>query len=479
MTHISLRLFSAAATFGLVVCSATAAPADGPDLHLSFGDPAYTLANACNLARPLVFVNAVLRNDGTEPSPESSVTATDDQQTLSGTAPLPSIDAGAQLALTIGLSHAGAGPAGDVGGNHTIVLTAGDRSSDPRAVAIPSSLCGAPPAARPGESKLGHLRPRGTSPIFSEGTTAVSQRTAIVVAALRVASPTNVRSANGASDCAAHAGPLGALVCPDLVRSGHVLLIWDWQPTTGPDEIDGYYVYRVDGNGRQRVATQANKKSLTLSDVPPPPGGYAGACYAVSAYAGSRESAPSSAFCAGESSAARIARLAPTQTRSHSETFGVDRFATNDRGLYVGFSYTATKHLIGDTNSNAFSRAAVFFDIANLRGRRLVDAKLKLKIASTRGAGPVHSCATTVGVATGYWWQATDQIDADFGSGVPAGDTGPDVAIDVQRIVARWMRGEASNYGFVLRNDDENPGAFTNLECMTQYFDPILEVTYF
>jgi hypothetical protein len=276
-------------------------------------------------------------------------------------------------------------------------------------------------------------------------------------------------------------GPLGALVCPDLVRSGHVLLIWDWQPSSGPDEIDGYRVYRVDGGAKQLVVTQANKKSLTLADVPPQAGGYGGTCYAVSAYAGSRESRPSATFCAGGSAAATIARLSPIQMRSHGEktaSTGSGSSPSNEPAVHVGFRYLNNAHFYGDYYVNYFLRAALLFDVSRLRGRRLVDAKLTLKIARSDGAGSQHSCATTLGVATGYWWQNTQQLDADFGSGVPAGDSGPDVAIDAQRIVARWMRGE-SNYGFVLRNDDENSSAFTTKQCETMYFDPVLEISYY
>ena len=41
-----------------------------------------------------------------------------------------------------------------------------------------------------------------------------------------------------------------------------------------------------------------------------------------------------------------------------------------------------------------------------------------------------------------------------------------------------WMRGEP-NFGFVLRNADENLNAFTNKSCITRYTEPGLELTYY
>ena len=108
--------------------------------------------------------------------------------------------------------------------------------------------------------------------------------------------PRNLRNSSGVQDCAAHLGLIGALVCPDLIRSGRMLLIWDWQAGAGPDAIDGYRMYRVDGK-KQLIYTRADKKDLTLVDVPLPAAGYVGTCYSVSAYAGAFESALSPAFC--------------------------------------------------------------------------------------------------------------------------------------------------------------------------------------
>ncbi len=41
-----------------------------------------------------------------------------------------------------------------------------------------------------------------------------------------------------------------------------------------------------------------------------------------------------------------------------------------------------------------------------------------------------------------------------------------------------WLSG-SPNYGFVLKNRDENLGTFTNKNCLTTYTNPTLELTYY
>lgn len=66
-----------------------------------------------------------------------------------------------------------------------------------------------------------------------------------------------------------------------------------------------------------------------------------------------------------------------------------------------------------------------------------------------------------------------------FGAGIAPTDTGPVISADVTALVAPWLRGEP-NYGFVVRNSDENPKTFTNKTCLTTYAtNPVLELTYY
>ena len=298
--------------------------------------------------------------------------------------------------------------------------------------------------------------------------------------------PANVHGAAGYQECAAHVGALGALICPDMVKNGNVLLVWDWSgPASGPNAaIDGYRVYRVDGGLKQLVDTVPNKKDQTLSNVPKPAGGYGGKCYATAAYAGSRESALSPAFCPNGGSAATTTRLPASQTRSVAQTRR--NFGSNspDNGLIVGFEYFADKELLGDNYANRIHRAAFAFDVSGLRNRRLVRAVLRFTIALSYGAGNNHSCTTDIDTGTEFWWSSGGWLasahdsEPNAGYQIEPGETGPEISADVTNVVAPWLSG-APNYGFVLKNRDENLGAFTNKTCLTTYTNPTLELTYY
>jgi hypothetical protein len=210
---------------------------------------------------------------------------------------------------------------------------------------FPATLCSSIARAAISEAISAKTRPiGGTTPVYRH-TEASAQNS--VLAALKIAPPANRRSVASGPDCGAHLGTIGALVCPDMMKSGDLLLIWDWQPGDGPDEIDGSRIYTGDGinvqtgaYAGQLLATRPNK-GVTLFDVPKPPGGrgYAGNCYAVTAYAGSRESKPSAVLRRG---------------------YGV-----------VGYNYYAIGGGIGADASFAWiSRYAMLFDVRSVIGRR-------------------------------------------------------------------------------------------------------------
>jgi hypothetical protein len=110
----------------------------------------------------------------------------------------------------------------------------------------------------------------------------------------------------------------------------------------------------------------------------------------------------------------------------------------------------------------------------------LVLATLRLTIQQSYGKGNNYSCATTVGSGTEFWWKpdAANWLDADFTSVAHFGSTGPTVSANVTSLVNKVLAG-APNYGFVVRNDDENLNAFVNDQCETVYGNPQLELVYF
>jgi len=276
----------------LLLAAAPAATSAEPNFSTSFASPAYAFAATCDLAQPLAFISVVVANRGTAPLAEIPFSATDASGAFHGSATTQLLPPGAHLTLRIPMLHVPSNAA-PIGGTHSIAIMAGLRRVGSLELAVPMTLC---PNSTQVLSRVHPGLTPSASPLFSQVAKLKSNTSAIILAARTPAVPTNVRNANGVQDCAAHVGLLGAFVCTDLIRSGRMLLVWDWQAGFGPDAIDGYRVYRVDG-GKRLVYTRADKKDITLFDVALPAGGYVGTCYAVSAYAGTSESTLSSTFC--------------------------------------------------------------------------------------------------------------------------------------------------------------------------------------
>ena len=267
-----------------------------PNFSTFFANPAYAFAATCNLAQPLVFINVVVANHGSVPLAGIPLIATDSAGALHGDATTQLLAAGAQLTLRIPMLHVPSSAA-QISGTHAITVMAGLRRVGALTVPVPETLCVTPiPAPLTMSQRVHPNLAVATPPSVTQIAKPNSNVSKIILDTHTPAVPGNVRNANGAQDCAAHVGLIGALVCPDLIRSGRMLLVWDWQAGIGPAAIDGYRVYRVDG-GKRLVYTRADKKDITLFDVPLPAGGYVGTCYAVSAYVSTTESGLSGAFC--------------------------------------------------------------------------------------------------------------------------------------------------------------------------------------
>ncbi len=496
---------------GVLAC--TGLPATvlaGPVLSPSLAAPPYTVAASCDLAKPLVVINLIVRNAGDAPTFPMPVSINDAGGAFTGGSMLPRLEPGTQSALQVPLSHAASSP-GAVGGNHVVTVAIGSQPMRPVQVSVPATLCtGKPPAATPTPASMpiptpsaapatmtgvhGSRTKRATpQPAVANIGDKASSRAAII-ASLKLAVPSNLHSiSDHGAECLPHVGALGTLICPDMIRSGDLLLVWDWQPGGGPDDIDGFRVYRVDGGRKQLTYTRADKKDLTLVDLPKPPDGYARKCYAVSAYAAKQESDLSAPFCATGGSVATTTRLSADYVRSSFQssyngggalsTTGSD--AVSGNGVQVGFSYVSEKLLVQDSHRNMITRGGIHFDVAKFANRRLVSAKLTLTIASSEGEGNNRSCASDLGTGREFWWLNKSWLDASFdlpnhapGADIGLGDAGPQIPVDVTQTVASWLRGNP-NYGFVLKNSGENLNAFTNHKCLTTYSNPILEITYY
>jgi hypothetical protein len=495
--HISSRGLTGACVTAALSGAASMAALAGPNpsgaelgIHFGLADTPYTLASACDLTLPFVFVNVKVHNVGKTALVGQVISATDDGGVLTGDGPLPPLASGERVHLAIPLRHVSTSAA-PIGGAHLITLALGGETLANVPVMVPPTLCGtvAGPAPSPkaGESMTVSNRPRFAVPVpAGESKSITANPRADLGAVFRPAVPSNLRSAAGGPDCAGHVGLIGALVCPDMIKSGDLLLVWDGPAPADSSGIDGYRVYRMNGLAKVPTVVGTRTKDLTLFDVPKPAGGYTGQCYAVKSFAGAQESGYSGQFCAGAGSAATTTTYSASHLRWSSESRGKTSpsfhnvfHAGPDDGFQVGFAYFEDAHTFGDASSAVYYRAAMAFDVSALSNRRLISAKLRMNIASSMGSGNNHSCATDVGTGTEFWWQNADWIDGQFGSGIAPTDTGPVISADVTSIVAPWLRGEP-NYGFVVRNSDENLDAFTNKECITRYAtNPVLEITYY
>jgi plastocyanin len=305
----------ALALAALLLAGIPVATPAGPNLGGSFANPPYALAARCDPAQAIAFVNVVVANRGQVPTAAIPVTATDAAGVLGGSSTLLPIPPGAQTTLSVPLARVPSS-LDAVGGTHAITVSLGPLRLAPLAVTIPPAFC----AAKLGASASASQRARvlETHPLaatpgpWTRVTTSRSNETAkIIIDTNTPAAPGQLYVSNSPQECALHVGLLGALACPDMIRSGDVLLVWDWHPgTVGPGEIDGFRVYRVQANGSMKrlVYTRPDKKEITLYDLPGPSGTHIGECYAVSAYAGSFESATGGPVCLNRQNTIVMAR---------------------------------------------------------------------------------------------------------------------------------------------------------------------------
>ncbi len=255
-------------------------------------------------------------------------------------------------------------------------------------------------------------------------------------------------------------------------------MIWSWNGSGG---VNGFKVYRVDGANRVYVGAQARgaEETIYIADVPPD-GTFNGKCYAVTAYAQSRESDMSPAICVGPRAAAQMVSLPPSHWRSISYMTSVSATSVDSGSSQASVQGTTvitnkitqnSAEVVGtDYNKGVKALTGELFDLSAVKGRTIRSAKLKLKVLTTYlgadgAANLPHtdhhtSCIAKVGVGQEEWWNYTDSFD---GSVVldQVQRVGPIISFDVTKIVRGWVQYGDENYGFVLMGPDGDPACLT------------------
>jgi hypothetical protein len=306
--------------------------------------------------------------------------------------------------------------------------------------------------------------------------------------------PTGMTNTIDAKVCTQHGGFGAGLACTAGLPSGMLALVWSCASCS----VDGYRLFRVDGGRREPVAIPANGAGVTAALLDAPQGGFAGRCYAALAYRGTYESELSNAYCASGGSVMNTATesFPPDHVRSSAAwtTSSLAPAFVSEGFLDVGAYHSSYKLVTGDDFRNELSRGGLHFDLTRLSKKRVLSAKLHVKVDTTKlDAGAVdHSTSCTSAIALGKdeWWSHSDWILAagqtdernSFDTPArlkPGSADGPEAVYDVTPIVNDWVQGTQKNYGFVLMTEDAGIHGFSNNACRTTYTPSIsLEVTF-
>lgn len=341
-------------------------------------------------------------------------------------------------------------------------------------------------AAQPASQRVRERPVEARPPVHGPASRAEPNRAAQMPDFSKPFAPTGLTSTTDVQVCTQHGGFGAGLACKALLPQGRLVLVWSY--ANGPVPAAGFHVYRVDGGTPTRVDAQTITPDLKIFIVDPPPGGYAGACYAVSAYAsGGQESALTPGFCSNATGQVQTAELSPIQARSiarrHLKNEGVapsdmtdDLFSTPGN-TEVGYHYGTSKSTLGDSSQNLIYRSGLLFDLSSLTGMTIRSAHLKMTV-DTAYLDPSFdhwdtpsdhrtSCVAKIGVGLARWWNYGDWIEDSIVL-QPGEYNGPDISIDVTPIVQGWRSGQP-NFGLVLQGEDENLNAFTEESCITAY----------
>ncbi len=460
----------------------------------------FILATTCVANEPVATLIFVVRNVGqTDNSPTHATVSGD----FSGSESVPSFPHGSLRFVQMPIVK-GAISSAKIGGEHTVRVTLDDGTAYPITFTFPTGFCAViapatvstPGAGRP-QAPSSTAPPSAAPPVNPSTFNNVGAAGAEILGASKAShipssdaltpnAPTGLTAVLDPNDCYAHndRDPGAHDRCDAAIKSGDLLLKWSWTHQSGPPTIGGFRVYAI-GSGPFGVADGSKKKvfeynhpSVTLADLTSHTDNQ---CYVVVAYNAPFESSGSAPYCATANSAAKTAILKPAFQRSSEQKAQTGSVFDSDSpaqtNIVVGFSYYAEQNLFGDKSIISLHRGGYAFDVTSLHLRRLLSAKLKLVLDHSDGLPNNTSCATKLGTGNEFWWKNTNWLEAQFLPN-PLPKTGPIISTDVTSIVASWVGG-SPNYGFILKNDDEDLHTFKNATCLPYFSSATLELTYY
>jgi hypothetical protein len=305
--------------------------------------------------------------------------------------------------------------------------------------------------------------------------------------------PIDLTSTTDEPTCSQHGGLGAGLACKAVFPLGQLVLVWSWP---GHTPLTGYRVYRVDGGQRTLVGSQTQgdgKAPYTIFIFQTvPTGGYAGECFAATAYSGGVESPLSAQFCVGGRSVVQVATLPASHMRSltlvrtitQQTAAGCSMCVSGDTTTIINENTQATAlpHVGYDPNLGSVARTGVYFDLTPYMYKTIKSARLNMSVqisatnaTSTDGSDLTDhytSCIAQIGVGMDQWWTFNDWFDVSVVQ-TNVQQMGPEVSFDVTPIVQQWASGTTNN-GFVLMGAADAPGVnFQNFasgtDCLTIY----------
>lgn len=327
-----------------------------------------------------------------------------------------------------------------------------------------------------------------------------------------ISPPQNLASTSKLDGCTKHLPPddifFGPVIaCPDAVKNGDIILIWDWSsplfpvddPTTiYATKVDGFHLYQVLGPGKSALVGNISLRDKTVKILPKSMLAAGPVTFFVRAYLGVLESANSNLYTLGSTSAGvatvviapRVADYGGSYKKN--ESWGLSTCSVGLPAIIGSSALVGSDIAVGyehfepdDSCLNyywEYSRARLVFDLGAVKGPV---SSAKLSYRENVSSSPGRSCAYRLDTVT-----TTDSgVDLRALAHDPymllpsKGFAGDELSVDATGAVRDWTTG-TPNAGFLLLGIDESLPpedyeGFTSQTCWSGYSNISLTVTYF